>query len=135
MFVACAVCAQAQTLSDTILTSYSHVMDSAALAPVKVNGYRIQVYSGGNSREAKREASNIGYRVQFLYPELSVYTRFVSPRWICRVGDFRTHEEAAEQLEEMRKVMGAQLKEATVVRCKVSIPAYMLKEETDSLKF
>ncbi len=60
----------------------------------KAQGYRIQIFTGGNSRTDKLEAQKMERKCQSAFPELSVYTHFVSPRWICRVGDFRTLEEA-----------------------------------------
>ena len=38
-------------------------------------------------------------RVRSLFPELSVYCHFKSPRWICRVGDFPTREAAERYLQ------------------------------------
>ncbi|MCD8265937.1 MAG: SPOR domain-containing protein, partial [Prevotellaceae bacterium] len=69
---------------------------------VRMNGYRIQVYVGGNSRDAKAKAEQMEAKVRSCYPGLSTYTRFVSPRWICHVGDFKTQTEAVEFLTELR---------------------------------
>lgn len=62
----------------------------------KTQGYRIQVFTGGNSRSDKLEAERIEKKCRAEFPELSVYKHFVSPRWICRVGDFKTYEDAAK---------------------------------------
>jgi hypothetical protein len=56
------------------------------------------------------------------FPEQSVYTRFVSPRWICHVGDFQTREEALDLLMQMRKIPG--FSEAITVRCKINAYVY-----------
>jgi len=85
---------------------------------VRKNGYRIQVYAGGNSRDAKYKAQQMESKVNVSYPELATYTRFVSPRWICHVGDFQTREEAVEVLNDMRSKGG--FDEAIVVRCKIN---------------
>lgn len=69
----------------------------------RMQGYRIQVYTGGNTRQAKQSALRMKERVQRLFPELSVYITFKSPRWICRVGDFISREEAKPYLKELRK--------------------------------
>lgn len=69
----------------------------------RVQGYRIQVYTGGNNRQAKQAAMSMKERVQKVFPELSVYITFKSPRWICRVGDFISREEARPYLKELRK--------------------------------
>lgn len=86
---------------------------------MRVNGYRIQVYSGDNSRKGKMEAMAMGQRVRGMFPELPVYTHFVSPHWICRVGDFRTYEEANEYFRQMKE--SGQYAEAVMVRCKVIV--------------
>lgn len=84
-----------------------------------VNGYRIQVYSGNNSRAGKNEAVAMGRRSKEYFSELAVYTLFKSPHWICRVGDFRTMEEATDYLNRMRTT--GRFPEAVIVRSKISI--------------
>ncbi|MCM1109382.1 MAG: SPOR domain-containing protein [Clostridium sp.] len=87
---------------------------------MKSTGYRIQVYSGGNSRTARQEATRIGNQVKALYPELQVYTHFKSPRWICRVGDFKTYEEANEVFRALRDTR--RFGEAIIVKSVILIP-------------
>lgn len=89
---------------------------------VRVNGFRIQVYAGGNSREAKNRAEAMERRVKAYYPELEVYTRFVSPRWICHLGDFTSREQAMMVLDELRSRGG--FKEAIIVKSKVNAYVY-----------
>ncbi len=89
-------------------------------ARVRMNGYRIQVYSGGNSRQAKNEATMMGNRVKSLFSELSVYTNFASPHWICRVGDFKTYEEANEVFRQLRAT--GRFREAVIVKSKILAP-------------
>ncbi|MCF0197064.1 MAG: SPOR domain-containing protein [Bacteroidaceae bacterium] len=86
---------------------------------MRANGYRIQVYSGDNSRKGKNEASALGRKVRNLFSELPVYTEFASPHWRCRVGDFRTYEEASEYLKRLRDAGG--FAEAVIVRSKITI--------------
>ena len=89
---------------------------------VRMNGYRVQVYAGGNSRDAKRRAYQVEGQVRSLFPDQPVYTRFVSPRWICHVGDFQTREEALELLSELRKT--GRFSEAITVKCKINAVTY-----------
>ena len=84
---------------------------------VRVNGYRIQVYLGGNSRQAKYEAQQMGRRVKSYIGDLAVYTHFISPHWICRVGDFRTYEEANEVFQQLKQTNN--FSEAVIVKSKV----------------
>ena len=69
----------------------------------RTQGYRIQVFTGGNDRAAKRSAQEMKIKVQRHFPELSVYIHFQSPRWVCRVGDFLTREEAQHYVKLIRK--------------------------------
>ena len=89
---------------------------------VRINGYRVQVYAGGNSRDAKNRAYQMEAQVKACFPDQPVYTRFVSPRWICHVGDFRTREEALELLQDMRRM--GRFPEAITVRCKINAYVY-----------
>ncbi len=84
-----------------------------------IAGYRIQLYSGNDSRIARQKANAIGLKAKEAFPELPVYTHFHSPRWICRIGDFRTYEEAATQLQKVRKEGISN--EASIVKCKIQI--------------
>lgn len=83
----------------------------------KAQGYRIQVYTGGNQRADKQQAQTIANKVHNLFPELSVYTHFDSPRWICRVGDFRNREDAERYVRKIRQAGIS--REARTVKCTV----------------
>ena len=84
----------------------------------KVNGYRVQVFAGGNSRNDKIKAQNAGNAVKLAFPSQPVYVHFYSPRWICRVGNFRTYEEASAVLHQVKK-MG--YKQACIVSGKINV--------------
>lgn len=110
---------QRQQSPDTI--SVGQHADSLLIATghkVRMTGYRVQVYAGGNSRDAKRRAYQMEGLVRSSFPDQPVYTRFVSPRWICHVGDFQTREEALQLLQEMRKT--GKFSEAITVKCKIT---------------
>lgn len=53
-------------------------------------GYRIQVYSGAGGTKSKEAAQTMAAKVRAKFPGISVYCRFKSPRWVCRIGDFPT---------------------------------------------
>lgn len=84
----------------------------------KVTGYRVQAYSGGNSRADRQKAENIGSAIKMRFPDLPVYVHFYSPRWICRVGNFRTYQEASNMLKEI-KSMG--YRQACIVKGKITV--------------
>lgn len=68
----------------------------------KVNGYRVQVCTGNNTREGKQKAQAAGQRVKAKYPSLPVYVHFVTPRWICQVGNFSDRKDAEKVLSGIR---------------------------------
>lgn len=70
----------------------------------KVQGFRIQLFSGSGNARAKQTAKAIEAKVRSSLPELSVYCHFKSPRWICRVGDFATRAEAQRYLTKIRNL-------------------------------
>jgi hypothetical protein len=83
----------------------------------KAMGYRIQIYTGSNSHQDNSQAYAIGQKCQQRFPELSAYPKFISPRWVCRVGDFKTQAEAAAYV---RKIKAARIStEVNIIRCEV----------------
>ena len=68
----------------------------------KVNGFRVQVCTGDNTREGKQKAQTAGQRVKAKYPSLPVYVHFVTPRWICQVGNFSERKDAEKVLSGIR---------------------------------
>ena len=84
----------------------------------KITGYRVQAFSGGNSRADRQKAENIGNAIKMRFPDLPIYVHFYSPRWICRVGNFRTYQEANEILKEI-KDMG--YRQACIVKGKITV--------------
>lgn len=78
----------------------------------KARGYRVQIYSGPGNTASKEAAQEIAAKVRKKFPELSVYCRFKSPRWVCRVGDFATKVAAQRYLDKIRR---AKLSNATSI--------------------
>ena len=70
----------------------------------KIAGYRVQVYAGGNSRNDRVKAERTGSEIKALFPGVPVYVHFYSPRWICRMGNYRTYEEAHEILTRVKSL-------------------------------
>ena len=88
------------------------------LRSYKVNGYRVQVFAGGNSRNDRVKAQKAGSDVKMAYPDIPVYVHFYSPRWICRMGNFRTYEEARAVLKGVKKLG---YKQACIVSGKITV--------------
>ena len=84
----------------------------------KANGYRVQVFSGGNTRADRVKAEQIQGALKLAFPGQPVYTHFYSPRWICRMGNYKTYAEAEKYLKQV-KAMGSS--QACIVKGKISV--------------
>ena len=84
----------------------------------KVTGYRVQAFAGGNTRADKNRAQQIGKAIKLRYPDQPIYVHFYSPRWICRVGNYRSYGEASRMLHAV-KAMG--YRGATIVKGKITV--------------
>lgn len=85
---------------DSLIGSYFYVDSDNK---IEVTGYRIQVYAGNNTRSARDQAGEVEKYIKSNYPQLSVYTVFKSPRWLCLVGDYLNYEEAYETMRLLKK--------------------------------
>ena len=85
--------------------------------PIPLDVYKRQ---GNNTRQAKTEAHNVAAKIKEFFPELPVYTPFNPPRWRCRVGDFRSIEEADAMMRKL-KATGV-FKEVSIVKDQINIP-------------
>jgi len=85
----------------------------------KTMGFRVQVFEGGSSRQDRSKAERIGGALRQLFPTEAVYVHFSKPRWVCRIGDFTTLEDAQQMLAEVRK---SGYPNATILRDRVNVP-------------
>ena len=88
-------------------------------AAPKVQGFRVQVFAGNNSQQARNEANKMAEKVKMQFPELEVYTQFVSPRCLCRVGDYRSIEEADVVMRQLKST--GDFKEVSIVRSLIKL--------------
>ena len=111
-----------QSAEITSLLGTRYVRSGAAESQrtLKARGYRVQVYAGNNSRKARTEALQVSTKVKEEFPEMPVYTFFLPPRWLCRVGDFKSIEEAHVAMRQL-KATGV-FKEVAIVREQIIIP-------------
>jgi len=84
----------------------------------KVTGYRVQAFAGGNKRADRQKAERIGDQIKASFPNEPIYVHFYSPRWICRVGNYRTYQEAHSML---MKIRGLGIQGACVVKGKITV--------------
>ena len=99
---------------------YTKSEDEAEPKVLKARGYRVQVYAGNNSRLAREEANDVAENIKKEFPELSVYAFFLPPRWLCRVGDYRSIEEADASMRRLKAT--GKFKEVSIVREQINIP-------------
>jgi hypothetical protein len=71
-------------------------------APTSSNGYRIQIFSGSN----RKEAYNVQAKFQSKFPETRTYLSYRDPNFKIKVGDFRSRLEAEKMVEEMKPAFG-----------------------------
>lgn len=111
-----------QDASISALLGSVYVKDENAKEPkvLKARGYRVQVYAGNNSRMARQEANEVADNIKKEFPELSVYAFFQPPRWLCRVGDYRSIEEADAAMRRLKAT--GKFKEVSIVREQINIP-------------
>lgn len=100
-------------LDDTDITE-----DRVIKKTYKTNGYRVQVFAGGNSRSDRQKAERTGNTIKINFPHEQVYVHFYSPRWICRVGNYRSYEEAHQMLTAVKELGYGQ---ATIVKGKITV--------------
>ena len=94
--------------------------DEAEPKVLKARGYRVQVYAGNNSRIARQEANDMAEQIKVEFPELPVYAFFQPPRWLCRVGDYQSIEEADAAMRRLKST--GKFKEVSIVREQINIP-------------
>jgi len=82
-------------------------------------GYRIQVYTGGNKRADKQAAQQMQQKFKKKFPELASYVHFISPHWVCRVGDFPKRESAQRYITKIRRARIAN--EARIVQSNIFV--------------
>ena len=87
---------------------------------VKVEGYRIMVYSGNNSRLAREEANKWAAFMRENFPGAEVYVLFEPPIRSCQYGDYRTLEEAEAVMKSLKATK--KLKELSVRKTLINLP-------------
>ena len=105
-------------LTDTSVATDSIDRSKKIMKGQKVNGWRVQVFAGGNGRVDRLKAERTGEEIKTLFPHEPVYVHFYSPRWICRMGNYRTYEEAHDVL---MKVKSLGYPSAIVVKGKITV--------------
>ena len=111
---------QDEKISALLGSIYLKSEDEKEPKVLKGRGYRVQVYAGNNSRVARQEANDVADQIKVEFPELPVYAFFLPPRWLCRVGDYRSIEEADAAMRRLKAT--GKFKEVSIVREQINIP-------------
>lgn len=102
------------TTEETVIDTRKKVMRNS----YKTQGYRIQVFSGGNSRADRQKAESAGMVMKSNFPTEPIYVHFYSPSWKCRMGNYKTLEEAQRMLAMVKKLG---YKQACIVKGTISV--------------
>ena len=86
----------------------------------KARGFRICIFTGGNSRADKQKAIEMGKKCRAKFKELAAYPSFEAPRWVTHVGDFKTKQEAQKYVTLIRRSHITY--EVRIVASEVNIP-------------
>ncbi len=86
----------------------------------KARGYRICIFTGGNTRADKQKAIAAGQKCRAKFSELAAYPSFEAPRWVTHVGDFKTREEAQKYVTKIRRAHISY--EVRIVASEVNLP-------------
>lgn len=84
----------------------------------KAKGFRIQLFSGGNTRKDREQAEEIGHKAKAVANDQPVYVHFYAPRWMCYMGNFVEYKDAQVIL---RKLKSNGLKGANIVRTMITV--------------
>ncbi len=106
--------AEPSTTDETVVDTRKKVMRNS----YKTTGYRIQVFSGGNSRMDRMKAETAGATMKSNFPNEPIYVHFYSPSWKCRMGNYKSLEEARGILKQV-KALG--YNQACIVKGQISV--------------
>lgn len=96
------------------------LMGKVAVKTTQVEGYRVMVYSGNNSRTAREEANKWAQYMRENFPGAEVYVVFESPIRSCQYGDYRTREEAEAVMYKLKATR--KFKEISVRKTLINLP-------------
>ena len=96
------------------------LMGKMAVKTTQVEGYRVMVYSGNNSRVAREEANKWAKYMRDNFPGAEVYVVFESPIRSCQYGDYRTREEAEAVMYKLKATK--KFREISVRKTLINLP-------------
>ncbi len=100
----------------------ANVETADTVSYIKMQGFRIQIYSGNDQRKSKDEAFLKEREVKEMFPDLPTYVTYKAPFWNLRVGDFRTHEEARRIQRQLMDAFPNYKRQMYILRGEIRIP-------------
>lgn len=85
-------------LIDTLIARRSALKGSKAVSEFSSNGYRVQIFSGSN----RKDAYDAQAKFQGEFPEMRTYITYHEPYFKVHAGDFRTRLEAEKLMQQLK---------------------------------
>ena len=89
---------------------------------LRLQGYRIHVYSGNNPRKSKEEAAEFQTKIKELFHGIDTYVRYYAPFWKLHIGNFLTFEEAWLSCRELHKSFPQIKNEIYIIEDEIRLP-------------
>ncbi len=105
---------------DGLMELMGTMISSADGKVPQVEGYRVMVYSGNNSAQARDEANRMAKFMRENFPGAEAYVEFNPPIRTCLYGDYRTREEAEAVMYRLKATR--KFKEISVKKCLINLP-------------
>lgn len=99
---------------DTLAARRIELDKAAGIDATTANGYRIQIFTGPN----RKEAYNAQAKFQEEFPDIRTYIIYSEPNFKVRAGDFRTRMEAEKMQEELKKLFAGTF----IISEKINLP-------------
>jgi len=100
----------------------ANVETADTISYIKMQGFRIQIYSGNDQRKSKDEAFLKEHEVKEIFPDMPTYVTYKAPFWNLRVGDFRTHEEARRIQRQLMDAFPDYKRQMYILKGEIRIP-------------
>jgi len=100
----------------------ANVETADTISYIKMQGFRIQIYSGNDQRKSKDEAFLKEREVKEIFPDMPAYVTYKAPFWNLRVGDFRTHEEARRIQRQLMDAFPDYKRQMYILKGEIRIP-------------
>ena len=82
---------------DVLIARRLELTQNGKSAP-RIDGFRIQIYSGSERQVAYTELS----RFKSIYPQVFTYLNYIQPNYKVQIGDFRTRMEAEKFMNSIK---------------------------------